>query len=371
MGSLALKLDPKTWEDFYFQDPAVRDAKHWIEKEDYPNLIFISGPPGVGKTRFAKLLVQTVHCLNRKPGEFRNCGHCEVCKKDPRDSSATSNVVWVQAGTGEQMAKMVRTALQEANEPPYAAEEHRWYKFIVFDELQTLKQHLDKLLFYPDLQRTDTNRIIFIGITMNISALDDVDLEAFKSRASYLNFQRLSHSQIYKILQDKFPKAPVESLRMIATESNGNIRAAYNRLEDCFRYSENLNPVEVSIRLQFCDARLRKKLWQLTEKAVFGAAGAFVFKELREFWESLEHYVSEEKLLTQLIEDLCRSFELNPTETKQQALSLFIRQQSSEVPLKLSQFMKVFTGQSLIDYELFDQYEPTVPEVIAGDSLKK
>jgi DNA polymerase III delta prime subunit len=52
---------PQTFEKFVGTESLKGDLKQWIEKGDFPNLIFY-GKPGSGKTTIAKMIVKSIEC---------------------------------------------------------------------------------------------------------------------------------------------------------------------------------------------------------------------------------------------------------------------------------------------------------------------
>ncbi len=55
------KFRPTKLEEYIGNDEIKEDAKHWIETNDIPHLLF-HGPKGTGKTTLAKLLVNNLKC---------------------------------------------------------------------------------------------------------------------------------------------------------------------------------------------------------------------------------------------------------------------------------------------------------------------
>src|SRR6516225_6460210 len=52
------KYRPKTWEEIIGQDDAVETIRNMIEKKRLPQVILLSGNPGVGKNCIAYLIQQ-------------------------------------------------------------------------------------------------------------------------------------------------------------------------------------------------------------------------------------------------------------------------------------------------------------------------
>jgi DNA polymerase III delta prime subunit len=365
MSSQAIKKDPKSWDELKFQDQAVQLAKKWLSSDQLPNMIFISGQPGVGKTAYAKLLANSLRCETRKAGSPDGCGKCRICTSDPRDSGVLDNIVWVQSGQDETLTRQLNIALEEINSSTYGIlPAHRDYKVVVIDEAQRLnRQQLQDLLFFPDLgSRMDRNRVLLIFVTMAEDRIDPVIANALKSRSTYLRFRTPSRKEILELLRESYPSLPPESLNIVARESNGNIRWAHNLIHDCVELDEYLNEETVVTYLQLLSNKDRRKLW-LTMQACDARTGAG-FKEYRAFWEGLS-MVDHAALARQLMEDIELSINSQPRDIQMKALAVLAQYLSGTSPLRLNQVLYQVLGAPVVDLALFSEETSEVERLLS------
>jgi DNA polymerase III gamma/tau subunit len=299
MTNLAVKLDPKTWDDYYFHGKQINHLRKFIKENNHPFAITVSGHTGSGKTTAVKLYIKSLLCLNRNHGDDVPCGECANCLADPRTGETLNNVIWVQQGQDEKISAQINKALEEASSPPYGLEEeHRHYKVIVFDELQSIPRNwLQALLFYPEIpQLMRRNRVIFVFITMDESKIDPSIFKPLAARTFYLRFRGLTEDEITEYLSAKFNNFPQESKEIISHYADGSIRFALSAYEKCVADDPNLSPISVAETLYYASKETRKNLWSLLQSRNW--------KELNQFWKDNSPFIDPEKLIGQLLRDL-------------------------------------------------------------------
>lgn len=362
MPNLAITRNPSNWEEYMYHDIQVKLIQGWIKSNNLPNAIYVSGPTGVGKTSAVSLLIKSILCQNRKAGEYEPCGVCNSCKLDPRTAGAANNVVWIQTGNAEATINaQVNYALEEALQPPNGfAEEHRYWKFIVVDELQSVPRNtLQNLLFYPELNDVvSRNRVVFIFITMEESRLDPVVRSALASRCERLYFKALTKQQIKDFVKYLNPDIPEDSLEMISLAANGSMRDALNRFDTCTQIDPLLNPTVVADVLFFADAETRQTLWELLEACESRTKQAY--NQLWEFWKALSERVDAEFLLMQMDNDIDKSLLINPNEEQLIARHIIYTHHISRAKCNVWDVIKQLAGRSIISYEIFKVFsEPS------------
>lgn len=356
MSTQAIEKDPKNWDEFKFHTSSKQQAVKWLSTNKFPNMIFISGKSGTGKTAYAKLLVNSIHCVNRKAGEYQPCGECFICRSDPRDAPPERNVVWIQSGQEEKLGAQINLALAEANLPVYGMpEEHQAYKIIVVDEAQRLnKTQLQDLLFLPDLgQRMARNKILFIVITMDEENLNPTVKDALRSRSSYQKFRGLSEEETYVFLKNHYPEAPEDSLRMISSQVEGNLRWAHNLVADCKDLDPRLSVAAVSEKLLIATPEERKRLWIILENCK--PETYQYFKIYKEFISELESWCDFQDLAVLLLKDIEESINSQPTGEQWSAMFSLAEFCQKTVPLRLNQVLYSLMGKKIIDYSLFPE----------------
>jgi len=365
MPNLAITQNPTSWKDYKYHDIQVRLMQGWISSNKLPNAIYVSGPTGVGKTSGISLLIKSILCQNRKAGEYEPCGVCNTCKLDPRTAGAANNIVWIQTGNAEATINaQVNYALEEALQPPNGfAEEHRYWKFIVVDELQSVPRNtLQNLLFYPELNDVvQRNRVVFIFITMEESRLDPVVRSALAGRCERLYFKSLTKHQLQEFLTGMKPDIPKDSLEMLALAANGSIRDALNRLDTCTQIDPLLNPITVADVLYFADAKTRQTLWELLEACESKTKQAY--NQLWEFWKGLSERVDTEALLLQMDEDIDKSLLIDPKEEQLIARHIIYTHHISRAKCSTWDVVKQLAGKNIINHDIFKLFSEPVSGV--------
>lgn len=354
---LSMAREPKSLKEVLYQRSVSNTLKKYLRTDNIPQALYLYGPPGTGKTSTAKAFIRTLRCLNRNPGEVEPCGECQVCKsqEDIRFAHPSSNVLWIQRGkSNEQMKSQIDEITDYIQYPPEYGGKH---KFVVIDELQTLSPiHIQTFLFLSESGNLLVrNGVIFIFITMNNEKISDTVRDALTSRAIELPFTPPTEDQVLEFLKLKFDY-PEESLRIIAKESDRNMRKAYSLLERCLDNSDDnsLDPIEVADTLHLVDDSKRIKLWTLIQKDNYSKA-----KEISSYIKVLlEQGATEDNLIRDLIQDVQFCIENQEDESKLpeqcQAVSILSKYYSSVAPIALPTFLVHFSmeGVKPVDIEL-------------------
>lgn len=310
MSNLAVDLMPKSFEEIYGHEEYVQILKSWIEKDNLPFIMFVSGNSGAGKGTLVQNFIRTTLCLNRVVGESTNCGHCAMCKIDPRTTSKNNNVMWVVPGGSHAgtIDAQFKEAISYAHEPPIGnpINQHQYHKFIVFDEIQSIKAPLLEQLAHSSetVGIVGRNRVTYILITMDehkIRQKQPTLVQALKSRAGkgYINLGRPSDLRLHQYCKDKLCVDNLEIRNALVQYAEGSYRqliAGYEMLCDLPELSLPL----VQARLNLATDSTRLKFWELFNKATNPTNTT----ELKEYWEYLLEKFPEDSLVTQLLNDI-------------------------------------------------------------------
>ncbi|EKQ70440.1 DNA polymerase III, gamma/tau subunit [Leptolyngbyaceae cyanobacterium JSC-12] len=348
MKQLTIEKDPQNWDEFWYHEKEVKRLRGFLEndKDKMPYAIVLSGFTGTGKTTAARLFIKALFCENRKAGESQPCGECRTCKSDPRTSTSLNNVTWVQRGQDETLANQFKKALQEANQPPYGMDEdHRHYKVIVFDELQSIpKDRLQDLLFYPEVPTiTERSRVIFIFLTMAEENIKEGVFKPLRDRARYFRFRKLSETEIFQYLKKQEPYAPDESLEIIAHYADGSIRGALSALDDCLEVDSHLSVENVAETLYYVSAATRLRIWKMIQE--------YDYKGLHTFWQQNIYHFDEQKLVIQMMRDLDLAMVKRPTADQLRAHSLLYHHVCTSRKVRVLDTLKLLIGLDLITDE--------------------
>lgn len=200
-------------------------------KFEYPDVMFMTGDTGTGKTTSALVIAATVNCSDlQNNGEyFEPCWKCSSCKSILNETFNCD----VHFFKSSEMEKSDIINLEElaSTDPLFGGRKN----VIIIDEAQNLaKGSKGATLNLLEKKRKNT---IFILCTMDESAFDKATL----SRGQVYRFKALPASDVGEALikqldlidpEQKIPIAP-EVLVLISQNSNGSIRLAEQYLERC------------------------------------------------------------------------------------------------------------------------------------------
>lgn len=316
MRYISNDLAPKRWSDFIVNPIELELVKTYItngagKKDGLPRALYIMGPSGCGKTTYARLLMRSFRCLNRKDDEYEPCGECAYCLADNDErlqGLSEGDCVWVQPGMrSETVGAQVKIALQRARLGPALSDRpHRNVLWCVFDEWPYDKkigvEVLGELEALPDYCN-----VCFIFLSMLKDNSDSQLSIAHDRRCSQIKLRHSSSSTIYNYLKEKFPELPSASLELIATHSKGSLGTALMRLDDVLQRDSLCSEEMTCYQLELCLPSQRQRIWKL----VLGPWKKGYTKILKQVIEDIESFSSSSNLSQQLLEDILESLEDN------------------------------------------------------------
>lgn len=306
---LTQELHPQRWQDYKYNDFQKSVLQKATARNIHPPAITLSGHTGGGKTSLASLYIKSTLCKNRLDGQIDPCGHCKICKTDARLLGSANNVIWVQQGNEDTITTQFNLAIAETFQPPNGMDEdHRFYKFIVIDELQSVPDNLiQRLLYSSEIETVHTqNKVIMIFITMNEEGIKQKTFKPLVDRTIHLRFRPFSDTQVFDFLKQKRPDVDNSALSIIAETAKGSLRSALSNLDICEQYDETLDPTVVADIMFYADATARAKLWTLMQEGNFAL--------VKEYWDTLTRRVDPNILLTKMADDLENEMERMPNE---------------------------------------------------------
>lgn len=359
MKNVAYDSNPMYWTEYFGQKKPVELAKQFIAKgiddeRGLPRCIFISGPSGVGKTSYVRLLLRSFRCLNRQLGEYEPCGECENCTLglDERlGGRAYGDTLWVQPGDRERgtLQSRVRDALAQASQGhTHTGQPDRDVLFVVFDEFQAFPSDLRQEVLLKAEVEQDNNNVCFIFVTMLEEKINLQERIALIRRSCPLKFRPFTVDEIKEYLQTKYPDAPLDTLEMVAISSENSPGLGLAYMEMIKQEDEEMLIDTTCQILDMATPTQRLHLWQSLEQEKD-------ITEIRRILEDLGLYVSNQRLVGQLINDILASVSKSPTREQLFALEQLNQYLRNYGVLSLLSHLTPMIGvPRLVDHKLLE-----------------
>jgi len=226
---ISKEFRPRKFSEVIGQVNNIKTFKKMSTNMSYPDVMFLEGNTGSGKTTSAMIIASTINCEHPiKNGDFNEpCLECASCKSVLNETYSHDIHFFKSA----EMEKEDIINLENlASQTPW----HGGNKnVIVIDEIQSLgKSSKEATLNLLEKKRKDT---IFILCTMDVSKID----KAILSRGQVYKFKPLNSKEIGEAIiknlsildpEEKLPINP-SVLVTIAQNSYGSIRQAQQYLQ--------------------------------------------------------------------------------------------------------------------------------------------
>lgn len=76
---------PTRFDQLVGNSMVLSKIRRMISTSSLPNVVFLTGSTGAGKTTLARIIARALLCNSRPTGQYESCGTCESCKKDFSD----------------------------------------------------------------------------------------------------------------------------------------------------------------------------------------------------------------------------------------------------------------------------------------------
>lgn len=222
MSSLANERRPTKFSE-YVGDSGYLQAV--IAKNMHPQALWVTGPPGSGKTTIANLYVRATLCRERPPGSHEACGQCDVCLGDNNDN-IHQYVVRDATEAKEAFSELAEVAKGAPHTDTDRADKRR--VFIIVDEIQNASRQAISTLLNPLEFGPPTTT--WILISMDPERLDPVVRAAIESRCVEEQLRSLTPKDIASRLMQAYPISQEVAISL-ARISEGNFRKAWSKLE--------------------------------------------------------------------------------------------------------------------------------------------
>lgn len=228
MDSLAERLRPQNWQQFYGHEKVVASIKSWIQAQSLPHLI-LTGSPGSGKTSLAQIIKN------------------QVASSEPTSDSSITGSRWINAHAADFSTKEVRLWIEQARSEKRLSG-IRTYIFI--DEVHRLTRTQQDVLLEP-LEKYD-----FTLVAATTENPGSYLSPAILSRVRVLRLNPLPSEQVSKAIQAAagtlFPGHPLHEVLSqgvqdaLVLQAAGDLRQALSRLELLFQdFQLNQKKIEI------------------------------------------------------------------------------------------------------------------------------
>jgi DNA polymerase III delta prime subunit len=364
MKNISHASNPLYWRDYYGQEKSVNIAKQIIlnginDEKGIPRTIYISGHSGVGKTSFIRLLLRSLRCTGRRDDEYEPCGKCDNCTAgiDERlGGKAYGDTIWIQPGSRElgTLQAQVKSALIEASKGhTHTGRPDKDFLALVFDELQAFPQDIRTEILNKSEVEVPNNNVCFIFSTMREDKFNIQDRISLTRRSCPLKFLPFSEEEIVDYLSSKYPKAPSDTLNIVASSSERSLGLALAYLERIRQEDEEMHSDVAAHILELATPLQRKHLWECLENEIH-------FRDLKTICDNLLIYVSPLKLSNQLLLDIFNSIHSSPTNEQLFAIESLNQFQRNYAQLSLLSHLIPLYGLSIVDKSLFSKESKTL-----------
>lgn len=227
MSNLAITYRPKTFDEVYGHEITIEGLKKRAKDKNWPKVIMLSGPTGIGKTTIARIISKSILCQD-KNDEGEGCGVCETCKAI--DEGRGINTYYEYNASNLNIDE-VREIGVNAKQSALGLSDN---KVFVIDEMQEMtKSKAAMNTFFKILEEPNDISYFILG-SMEVMKLP----AALDDRAVPYNLRSVEISEIANYLQAitmdkgiKITDKVEEVLMTIAENCHRSVRAGVKYLE--------------------------------------------------------------------------------------------------------------------------------------------
>lgn len=356
MANFPALYEPKNWNDVKFQPVAVRTIQRWLKEEDYPSYLFVEGGSGCGKTSSIRLLIKTVHCLNRRPRETQPCGHCVICKGDPIEQNEINNVVWVKPssletadGVASYESQIKQALLLAERGPRITGANHRDILFVVFDEAHLMPDSLrQRAMVFADALNPSQGRVVLVFNTMEPQKIREEPRKALRSRGGWLQFNRPTEAQVRQFLLETFPSLSINAASLLAEVADRSLRSALSCYKTVYDYDKHVTADSVAEVFRLSKPSERQQLWQLIENNS-------PTSKIKAYLDELSATCDYHQIMLSLWKDIEASLSKITEQDYILALELFSTYLRNPHTINAQYLLTQLRGRKIVDHSIFEE----------------
>lgn len=224
----ARKYRPTRFDEVVGQSHITQTLKNAIKQNKLAHAFLFCGPRGVGKTTSARILAQTINCLNLGE-DIEACGTCSSCEAFKKNNSI--NVLELDAASNNSVDN-IRNLIDQVRIPPSDGR----YRLYIIDEVHMLSQAAFNA-FLKTLEEPPEYAIFILATTEKHKILPTI-----LSRCQIYDFKRIQTKDIMghlsAICETENIQFEAEALRVIANKSDGALRDALSIFDRIASFAE-------------------------------------------------------------------------------------------------------------------------------------
>jgi DNA polymerase-3 subunit gamma/tau len=220
------KWRSQTLAELVGQQHVTQTLLNALKSGNISHAYLFCGPRGTGKTSTARILAKAINCLTNE-GKGEPCNSCDMCRAITEDRAM--DVIEIDAASNRGIDD-IRDLREKVNYAPTQARR----KVYIIDEFHMLSKDASNALL-KTLEEPPPH-VVFILATTEAHKV----LPTILSRCQHFDFHRHTTANIAAKLTQVCATEQIiidqPSLNLIARNSSGSLRDAYNLLEQLYTY---------------------------------------------------------------------------------------------------------------------------------------